>query len=43
MGTATGISFRGMGACPPSGLPRRLTISSTQAFVAAAEVAQPLR
>ena len=43
MGTGTGISFRGTAAWPPSGLPLRLTISSTQAFTAAAEVAQPLR
>ena len=43
MGTGTGSSFRGTGACPPTGLPRRRTASSTQAFTAAADAAQPLR
>ena len=42
-GTGTGISFTGMAAWPLSGLPLRLTVSSTQAFTAADEAPQPLR
>ncbi len=43
MGIGTGSSASGMAGFPATGLPRRRTVSSTNAFVAAADAAQPLR